>query len=340
MMNPVRMNLWTVFATALLCVLGCRVDIACGQAASRAFEFKYQFELPESKEGKTRVWVPIASETPDQKVVIVSTQFPGEPQRTTDEKFGNQIYYFELDGSAAKFEIVYRIDRTEVKSLGTDEPQTVSTSEAELKKFLPANKLVPTNGRPIELFAEYQETKGWTPKPSTTGKGEQFYQFVYDYMAYDKSKPGYGRGDVIWACDSKTGNCTDFHSMFISLARSRKIPAKFEIGFPLPKERGAGKLGGYHCWAKFYDTAMGWVPVDISEADKTPEMYNYYFGNLSENRVHFSTGRDVNLHPKQQSPPLNYFIYPHVEVDGKSLERKNIKMKSEYRDLEISNETK
>ena len=70
-------------------------------------------------------------------------------------------------------------------------------------------------------------------------------------MKYSKEGKGWGRGDSDWACDSKFGNCTDFHSLFISLARSQKIPAKFEIGFPLPDKRGAGDIPGYHCWAKF-----------------------------------------------------------------------------------------
>ena len=61
----------------------------------------------------------------------------------------------------------------------------------------------------------------------------------------------------------------------------------------------------------------GWVPVDISEANKNPKMKDYYFGNLTEDRVTFTTGRDIDLVPKQDGAPLNFFIYPYVEVDGK-----------------------
>jgi hypothetical protein len=34
------------------------------------------------------------------------------------------------------------------------------------------------------------------------------------------------------------------------------------------------------------------------------------------NRVQFSTGRDLRLNPPQDGKPLNYFVYPYVEVDG------------------------
>src|SRR5439155_13718790 len=113
------------------------------------------------------------------------------------------------------------------------------------------------------------------------------------------------------------GNCSDFHSLFISLARSQKIPAKFEIGFPLPARHGAGDIPGYHCWAKFRPEGKGWVPVDISEANKDPKMRDYYFGNLTPDRVAFSTGRDLGLVPRQAGGPLNFFVYPYVEVGGK-----------------------
>jgi hypothetical protein len=41
---------------------------------------------------------------------------------------------------------------------------------------------------------------------------------------------------------------------------------------------------------------------------------------VDSNRVQFSTGRDITLSPKQDGPPLNYFVYPYVEVDGKTYE--------------------
>jgi len=141
------------------------------------------------------------------------------------------------------------------------------------------------------------------------------------------------RGDADWACDSGHGNCTDFHSLFISLARSEKIPAKFEIGFPLPEKHGSGDIPGYHCWAKFRADGK-WIPVDISEANKNPKMKDYYFGHLTPDRVGFSTGRDLELVPKQDGPPLNYFVYPYVEVDGQPYPAEKIEKKFSYRDVE------
>jgi transglutaminase-like putative cysteine protease len=152
-------------------------------------------------------------------------------------------------------------------------------------------------------------------------------------MKYSKHGIGWGQGDVVWVCDSKYGNCSDFHSLFISLTRAQKIPAKFEMGFPIPEKRGEGVVGGYHCWAWFLPDGKGWVPVDISEANREPKMKEYYFGNLTENRVTFTTGRDIELVPRQAAGPLNFFIYPYAEIDGRPHADDGIERSFTYQDV-------
>jgi transglutaminase-like putative cysteine protease len=180
-------------------------------------------------------------------------------------------------------------------------------------RFLLADRLVPIDGR-MKALAE-QNTQG---KQGPVEKAYALYDYVFHTLRYDKSGTGWGRGDSLWACDSKRGNCTDFHSLFISLMRAEGIPARFKIGFPLPADSPAGQsvIAGYHCWAEFYLHRLGWVPVDISEAWKNPSKHDYFFGSIDANRVQFTTGRDLTLQPKQDGSPLNYFIYPYVEVDG------------------------
>jgi transglutaminase-like putative cysteine protease len=193
--------------------------------------------------------------------------------------------------------------------------------------FLQPDSKVPIDGKPLELI------KGKELPMNQEAAAHVLYDVVRNHMRYSKEGTGWGQGDAVWACDSKYGNCTDFHSLFISLARSQKIPAKFEIGFPLPEKRGASEIPGYHCWAFFKPKDEGWIPVDISEAWKNPKMQDYYFGNLTEDRVTFSTGRDIDLVPKQDGKPLNFFIYPYVEVDGKPYAADKIQKKFNYEDV-------
>jgi len=181
-----------------------------------------------------------------------------------------------------------------------------------LQRYLEPDRLVPLNGVIAQLAQEHT-----TGDSSPIVKARHIYDYVVSTMKYDKSGDGWGRGDAVWACSSKRGNCTDFHSLFIGMMRSAGIPARFEIGFPIPETKTAGDIPGYHCWAEFYLQGSGWVPVDASEASKNPERRNYFFGATDANRVFFTYGRDLRLSPEQKGDPLNYFIYPYAELNGK-----------------------
>ena len=162
-------------------------------------------------------------------------------------------------------------------------------------------------------------------------KARAIYEKVVGMMRYDKAGTGWGRGDALFACDAKRGNCTDFHALVIGMARSVGIPARFAIGLPLPEGRGSGEIPGYHCWAELYVEGRGWVPVDASEASRHPSKRDYFFGHHDENRLEFSRGRDLQLVPPQQGPPLNFFVYPYAEVDGRPHE--DIDRQLQFRDL-------
>jgi transglutaminase-like putative cysteine protease len=293
------------------------VSVSMAQAA-RHFTFHYAFTVKDVPAGeKVRVWFPEAHTDPYQEVRVVSAKGDLELKKTRESRFGNEIY-FAQSGKAKSgdlhFEVVYDVVRHEHLTLGTNRPrlENASLSGKESKEFLGPDKLVPVTGLPAELAAKV--TAG---KASEMDKAHAIYDYVFDNMKYDKTGTGWGRGDVLYACDAKKGNCTDFHSLFISMARSQGIPARFEIGFPLPANKASSDIAGYHCWAEFFDPQRGWIPVDISEAWKNPTKKDYFFGAHDANRVQFSMGRDLKLSPAQQGDPLNYFVYPYVEVSSK-----------------------
>ena len=294
----------------------CIASLASAQA-TRHFTFHYGFTIKNlPSDEKVRVWIPEAHSGPYQEVRVVSAKGDLELKKTHESRFGNEMYYADAKAKSAElhFEVVYDVVRHEHLTLSVERPrlEDASLSGKEQKEFLGADKLVPITGLPAELAAK--ETAG---KKSEIEKARAIYNYVFDNMKYDKTGTGWGRGDVLYACDAKKGNCTDFHSLFIAMARSQGIPAKFEIGFQVPAGKSSGEIAGYHCWAEFFDPQHGWIPVDISEAWKNPVMENYYFGAHDANRVQFTIGRDLKLSPQQQGDPLNYFVYPYVEVEGK-----------------------
>ncbi len=186
---------------------------------------------------------------------------------------------------------------------------------AVLAQYLKPDRLAPVDGQ-IRQWA--QEVVNRAHARTDLEMARAIYNHVVATGKYDKTGKGWGRGDIYYACEERRGNCTDFHAIFIGYARAMGIPARFAIGFPLPADRGEGKIAGYHCWAEFYAKGIGWVPVDASEAAKNPARREYFFRAHDENRVEFSKNRDVTLTPAQKGEPLNYFIYPYAEIDGKT----------------------
>jgi hypothetical protein len=297
------------------------------QPKTREFHFTYQAAVTGLEPGQTaRIWLPVPPSNDEQQVTVVKEQLPAKRQRSKDAKYGNQILFVEAragrDGTVP-LTVTYHVKRREVKA----DLQARELDKKELEQFLKPDALVPLGGKPLTLLGDRN-----LPRDQLQ-LGRVFYDVVNAHMRYSKEGTGWGNGDAVWACDSKYGNCSDFHSLFISLARSHQMPARFEIGFPLPEKPGEGEIPGYHCWARFRPDGKGWVPVDISEANKNPKLKDYYFGNLSADRVTFSEGRDLVLEPKQDGPPLNFFVYPYVEVGGKPYPTEKVQKKFMYKDV-------
>jgi hypothetical protein len=285
---------------------------------TRHFTFHYGFTVKDVLSGeKVRIWIPQAHSDAFQTVKVISATGDLPLKKTHESKYENEMFYAETSKTKQPelhFEVVYDVVRNERLTLGIYSPHLAAAklSDKQRKEFLAPDALVPTTGLPAELAVKVTEGKA-----TTLDKARAIYDYVFTTMHYDKTGTGWGRGDVLYACDAKKGNCTDFHSLFIAMARSQGIPARFEIGFPLPPDKHSAEIAGYHCWADFFDPQHGWIPVDISEAWKHPEKKDYFFGAHDDNRVEFTMGRDLELSPKQDGKPLNYFVYPYVEIAGK-----------------------
>jgi transglutaminase-like putative cysteine protease len=287
----------------------------------RHFSFHYAFTVKNVGPGeRVRVWIPVAHSDAWQDVKVTSKGGDLPLKQVRQPEYGNEVLYAETSKAGKdeyRFSVDYDVVRREHVVLVNGKPlpdlqlSKARRGRVELARFLEADRLVPVTGVPAQLAA--QETKGAT---TPLEKSRDIYEYVFRTMKYDKSGTGWGHGDTLWACDSKHGNCTDFHSVFISMARAEKIPARFQIGFPIPADKHSAEIPGYHCWAEFYLDSTGWVPVDISEAWKHQEKHDYFFGAHDVNRVQFTAGRDLKLAPAQEGAPLNYFVYPYVEIGG------------------------
>lgn len=283
---------------------------------SARYELEYRADLSAvlKSDGKSiRLWLPTPADVGHQQVLSRKIESPW-PYRETRDSHGNRIIYVEpkRGGAARGAEVVMRFEVEREPFSGVKRDDLGDDAALEPQRYLGSQRRIPLEGLIRRIAAE--QSRGIK---CDARKIRVFYDYVISSMRYSKEGEGWGEGDAIWACTAKYGNCTDFHSLFIGLARSQKIPARFLIGFPIPADKIAGDIPGYHCWAEVYDSQSGWLPLDASEAWKA-KRFDDYFGTVPSDRVEFTVGRDLVLDPPQKGDPINYFIYPYAEIDGKS----------------------
>jgi len=286
-------------------------------AVSRTFSITYVGRAKDIPAGtkKLRMWLPVPQDSTVQTIKDLS--FSRDMTVGTESKYGNKVAYAEIENPGAAVEITMkfvctrqeiRVDLEKLSAEGSD-------PESSFPAFRKPDSLVTIDEEIRKLSSDV--TKG---KEGSLAKARAIYDYVLEKMTYDKNHEGWGKGSTKHACEVGKGNCTDFHALFNSLCRAQGIASGFEIGLYLPYEKGKKeKLGGYHCWAFFRVPGKTWVPVDCSEADRFPDRTQFFFGGHTSNRVTLSTGRDITLAPKQDGAPLNYFLVPHAEADGKAV---------------------
>jgi hypothetical protein len=270
------------------------------------FEFSYEVTLPEMSD-TTKMWIPIPQSDRFQTIELVSMEAPVSHVTLEDKHNKNKVLHmrFSPEHSGKMVKLVYDVQRQEKQAY---------EDETSPNDYLGASLLMPIGDR-FQILSD--SIIGGKRKDGTIMQARALYDYIIDNMRYMKSGI-YGTGDAVYACDALTGNCTEFHSLFISLARSAGIPSRFAVGASIPSDRDEGGISGYHCWAEFYAEGKWW-PVDISEANKYSALATYYFGRHPANRIEFTKGRDLVLEPGPSSGPINFLAYPVMEQGNKAL---------------------
>lgn len=260
------------------------------------------------------VWCPVILDTPYQRVVAMTVDAPGSSTLRHDVDHGNLILHARLAAplpARVTFRLRYTVERRAV----------VHTLDAACARPLDTPALFSASLRP-ERFVDVDdrtraiahavvgdETNGLT-------QARRIYDHVARAMTYDAEQQSW-KGSTEHALTCSTGNCNDIHALFISLCRSIGIPARLVLGQtfePPPPGQDACDLCGYHCWAEFFVSGLGWVPADASCACKYGK--DELFGDLELNHIAWSVGRDILLEPPQRGGRLLFFAGPYVEADG------------------------
>ena len=268
-----------------------------GLSQAAEYFLKARVFLNDTRARLIEVWIPLPLEDESQEVLSLSIKAPGPFLILEDPEYRNRYLYLTLEEGGVEISYEARIRRREFQP----GPGTPPSS-----RLLLPDRLVPLE--PFRNLAQ-ELARG---KNSDLARLKAFYDFVVRNLRYDKSGTGWGRGDALFACSARRGNCTDFHSLLMALARVVNIPVLFEIGLPVPP-RG-GEIRGYHCWLKAYVEGKVWG-LDASEAAKNPAKRAYFFGHLDERRILLARGRDLLLAPAQHGERLNFIYQAYAEAD-------------------------
>lgn len=313
---------------AALAVLGTALPASAQTDRVLTTQFTYTATVPAAPAGTKvlDVWLPVPSDSRWQTVTALTVTAPVAYQVTTEPRYGNRMVYLHdtQPSQPLSVRVVCTVARKQVRVL-----TGASVPAFSLAAGLAPDSRVPVGGRFTRLAGSI--TTGDT---TALAKEHNLFRHVVATMHYDykKTSPEYAQGDAAFVCDYKSGNCSDLHSYLISLSRSLGIPAVLEFGFPLtgiPVTKPLptdGKIAGYHCWVWFNAPRYGSVPLDAADARRWADagqkaVSDSLFGSLVLERtaVAFSRGRDLTLSPPQKARPLNYFIYPYAEADGKTV---------------------
>lgn len=318
------------------------------QPEQAAFRIKNVLTVKIPPDAKTvRIWFAV----PQEDAYSVITNFNAatdHPVHYDWDSWRNRVGYLEVpSGTQGPVTITETFDlkRTEMRNV-IDPKATRPLTDSErtaLSRYLQPTTYVVVNDQ-IKTFAK--SIVGGETNPVLQAR--KIYDWTLQNIDYWVKDPDHLKaspvGSTEYCLSNKTGNCTDFHSLFASLAMASGLPTRMIYGSLMkPTLDGIQVDASYHCWLQFYAPNLGWLPLDVSLAniygkefpltDKNKVLVerttatgyhgidmskvDYYFGNIDDRRVVWSVGRDLMMQPPQDDGPVNSLPKVYVEVNGK-----------------------
>ncbi|MGA7220517.1 MAG: transglutaminase-like domain-containing protein, partial [Candidatus Sulfotelmatobacter sp.] len=237
-----------------------------------SFHIKNSLTVKVPKGAKTvRIWFAVPQE--DGYSVIrnfnVATDYAVQFDR---DSWGNRVGYVDIQNPTVEHVVLneeFDITRTEVRN-SIDASQTRPLTDKErvaLAAYLQPKTYIVVNDDIRKLAMSI--TGGETNPVLAAHK---LYEWTYKNVNYWVKDPDHLKASPVGSSDyclrTKTGNCTDFHSLFASLAIASDIPVRMVYGSLLkPTLNGMEVDASYHCWIQFFAPRLGWIPLDASLAN-------------------------------------------------------------------------
>jgi transglutaminase-like putative cysteine protease len=335
-----------ILALLLIALASVAACVTPAVARERRAEITYSVNLNAPAEAKhVRLWIPYPMSDENQEITdVFVTGNPTSSGVYKEGAFGNAALYAEWKDTKGPRTLTYSFKVLRRERVMKDIPAPeLPFSKSEFRKELAPTRLADLNGPEKALAGKI--TAG---RKTNREKAFAIYDWTVENMFRDPNTKGCGLGEVDTLVRTLGGKCGDIHSVYTALARASGVPAREVFGIRLPSGKEGEMTKAQHCWVEWYSPGYGWVvvdPADVRKAilekkitlEQAKPLREYYFGAVDENRIAIGTGRDLVLNPPQSGEPLNYFMYPYAEADGKPLNEDlygfNIGYTIRYREL-------
>jgi transglutaminase-like putative cysteine protease len=325
---PFSARLTGILALLLIALASVAACVKPAAAKERRAEVTYSVDLKAPPDAKlVRLWLPYPMSDENQEITdVVVTGNSTSSGVYREGAFGNNALYAEWKDTKGPRTLTYSFKVLRRERVTKDIPASeLPFSKTEFRKELAATRLADLGGPERDLAGKI--TAG---RKTNREKAFAIYDWTVENMFRDPNTKGCGIGDVDMLVRTLGGKCGDIHSVYTALARVSGVPSREVWGIRIPSGVAGDMTKAQHCWAEWYSPGYGWVvvdPADVRKAilekkiplEQAKPLREYYFGAVDESRIAVGTGRDLILNPPQSGEPLNYFMYPYAEADGKPL---------------------
>ena len=185
---------------------------------------------------------------------IVDTHYSVKPSEIF-EKDGDLFARFALEKLPRSSDVSINVDaeiyRYDLATASADAKNRLLEKKYDLGKWLNTN----------ETYLDCRSSEIQRVAKSIPGKNdEEIVRNCFDYVLNNLKKGPYDEKDhgAVWALQRKQGDCTEFADLFVTLCRTKGIPARFVRGYLLDPVTDTPK----HDWGEVYFEQYGWVPFD------------------------------------------------------------------------------
>lgn len=217
------------------------------------FDIVYDIEVP-GKASKIKLWA-LLPKTMPRRQKILRIKYSPEPIRILN-KDGCNYAEFIFEEPPKQFQIQINVKAKLFRydlSTARKKPKQREPNNFDPNDFLKPEKSIEKDHPLIQSIAK-----------SIRGKTEtEVVKNIQDYIinnvdySYNKEDKG-----ALYAVNNKTGDCSEYSDLFVTLCRAKNLPARSISGFT-----SESTLTPKHAWAEVYLRKHGWVPFDPTWAD-------------------------------------------------------------------------